>query len=75
MNRKPLCLSSAASWLAPELTWSLNPDTTCLVVNTPTTAANAAKITNVSTADPPARRHRIGTVLYAENVACAADRV
>src|SRR5579871_5423218 len=37
--------------------------------------ANPARITNVSAAEPPARRQRIGTVLYAENVARAADRM
>src|SRR5919199_5122224 len=45
------------------------------VVATPTMAAKPSRITNVSTADPPARRQRIGRRLYAENVACAADRM
>jgi hypothetical protein len=38
-------------------------------------AANEARMTQVSIAEPPASRHLIGTRLYAENVACAADRV
>jgi hypothetical protein len=45
------------------------------VVRTPTIAANPARITSVSAAEPPASRQRIGTDLYAENVARAADRV
>src|SRR5690242_6884696 len=32
-------------------------------------------MTNVNAADPPASRQRIGTVLYAEYVARAADRM
>src|SRR3954462_10920491 len=37
--------------------------------------ANPSRITNVSAAEPPASRQRIGWRLYAEYVACAADRV
>jgi hypothetical protein len=37
--------------------------------------ANPQRITNVSAAEPPASRHLIGSDLYAENVARAADRV
>src|SRR5579875_2807399 len=37
--------------------------------------AKPARMTKVSTAEPPARRQRIGTRLYAENVARAADRM
>jgi hypothetical protein len=44
-------------------------------VSTPTIEANDARITNVSAAEPPANRHRIGSDLYAENVARAADRM
>jgi hypothetical protein len=44
-------------------------------VSTPTIAANEARITQVSIAEPPASRHLIGTRLYAENVARAADGV
>ena len=54
---------------------SLNWPRTCRVVSTPTMAANPHRITHVSTAEPPANRHRIGSDLYAENVARAADRV
>ena len=41
----------------------------------PTITANPSRITSVSAAEPPARRQRIGWRLYAEYVACAADRV
>ena len=44
-------------------------------VSTPTIPAKPARITNVSAAEPPASRQRIGTDLYAENVARAADRM
>src|SRR3954466_13549143 len=44
-------------------------------VRTPTIVANPHRITSVRTAEPPARRQRIGRRLYAEDVACAADRV
>src|SRR5918998_5407666 len=45
------------------------------VVSTPTMAAKPHRITGVSAAEPPANRQRIGRRLYAEDVACAADRV
>src|SRR5215210_4045629 len=45
------------------------------VVNTPTIVAKPNRITSVSAAEPPARRQRIGRRLYAEDVACAADRM
>ena len=45
------------------------------VVSVPTITANPSRITSVSAAEPPARRQRIGWRLYAEYVACAADRV
>src|SRR5215217_9258354 len=45
------------------------------VVRTPTIAANPHRITSVSAAEPPASRQRIGSRLYAEDVACAADRM
>ena len=63
------------SCCAAELTSLLNCPRTCRAVSTPTIAANPARITNVSAADPPASRQRIGTDLYAENVARAADRM
>src|SRR4051812_2862426 len=37
--------------------------------------ANPSRITSVSAAEPPANRQRIGWRLYAEYVACAADRM
>src|SRR4051794_23691145 len=45
------------------------------VVSTPTIAAKPHRITSVSAAEPPARRQRMGRRLYAEDVACAADRM
>src|SRR5579875_2254295 len=38
-------------------------------------AAKPERMTKVRTAEPPARRQRIGTRLYAENVPRAADRM
>src|ERR671923_2083857 len=58
---------SATSRLKSERSWR--------VVSTPTIAANPSRITSVSSAEPPARRQRIGSRLYAEDVACAADRM
>src|SRR4051794_25413599 len=45
------------------------------VVRTPTIAANPQRMTSVSRAEPPASRQRIGSALYAEDVARAADRM
>src|SRR3954451_2604152 len=45
------------------------------VVSVPTITAKPHRITSVSAAEPPARRQRIGWRLYAEYVACAADRM
>src|SRR5919206_716397 len=45
------------------------------VVSTPTTTAKPHRITRVRAAEPPASRQRIGTRLYAEDVARAADRM
>src|SRR3954454_13713387 len=64
------CSSSAAP-----ATWRLKSDSICRVVSTPTIAANPHRITKVRTAEPPASRQRIGSRLYAEDVACAADRM
>src|SRR5581483_1620590 len=66
---------SLASWSEFERTSSLNWPRSWRSVSTPTSAANDARITQVSIADPPARRHVIGIRLYAEDVARAADRV
>src|SRR5213595_1051995 len=60
---------------AAERTWVLKSARIRRVVAMPTTAANPIRITSVSTAEPPARRQRIGRRLYAEDVACAADRM
>src|SRR3712207_2098780 len=38
-------------------------------------AAKPHRMTSVSAAEPPASRQRIGRRLYAEDVACAADRM
>src|ERR687893_1592266 len=45
------------------------------VVRMPTMTAKPQRITSVSSAEPPAIRQRIGSRLYAEDVACAADRM
>src|SRR4051795_2747319 len=45
------------------------------VVSVPTITAKPSRMTSVSAAEPPAKRQRIGWGLYAEYVACAADRV
>src|SRR4051812_21119847 len=62
--------SSAAS-----LTWRSKSDRIPRVVRTPTTVANPSRITSVRSAEPPASRQRIGSRLYAEDVARAADRM
>src|SRR5215216_2332860 len=53
----------------------LKSSSICRVVSTPTIVANPSRITSVSRAEPPASRQRIGSRLYAEDVACAADRM
>src|SRR5215217_6799000 len=53
----------------------LKSDSGRRVVSTPTIVANPSRITSVSSAEPPASRQRIGSRLYAEDVACAADRM
>src|SRR4051812_17703404 len=63
--------SSSAAW---ETCWSKS-ECRRRTVSTPTIVANPHRITSVRTADPPASRQRIGTRLYAEDVARAADRV
>src|SRR3954454_20186766 len=45
------------------------------VVSTPTMVAKPQRITSVSAAEPPASRQRIGSRLYAADVARAADRM
>ena len=70
-----LWLRSVYSWLKFEFCWSSNWIRSCRSIRTPTIVANAARITHVSAAEPPASRQRIGTDLYAEYVARAADRV
>src|SRR5579884_659514 len=68
-------LSCPARRSAAERTSLSKLPRTCLVVSTPTSAAKAARMTKVRAADPPANRQRTGIVLYAENVARAADRM
>src|SRR4051812_14656573 len=46
-----------------------------LDVSPPTIPAKPQRMMSVSSAEPPARRQRIGICLGAENVACAADRM
>src|SRR5829696_2036176 len=53
----------------------LKSSSICRVVSTPTIAAKPRRITSVSRAEPPASRQRIGSRLYAEDVARAADRM
>src|SRR5215207_5196961 len=60
---------------AASATWRLNSDSSRRVVSTPTIVAKPRRITSVSSAEPPASRQRIGSRLYAEDVACAADRM
>src|SRR4051812_16276858 len=64
-----------ASWSAASATCWLKSAWIRRVVSTPTMTANPSRITSVSTAEPPASRQRIGRRLYAEDVACAADRM
>src|SRR5436189_4917622 len=60
---------------AADRTWLLKSARIRRVVATPTIAAKPIRITSVRTAEPPASRQRIGSRLYAEDVACAADRM
>src|SRR3954454_10102634 len=70
-RRRTFCSSVSA-----ELTTSrLKPSRMRPVVSTPTIAAKPQRMTSVSSAEPPARRQRIGRRLYAEDVARAADRM
>src|SRR3954453_4325335 len=46
-----------------------------LEISPPTAPAKPQRMTSVSSADPPARRQRMGICLGAEYVACAADRM
>src|SRR5215213_9765039 len=64
-----------ASWLAASATWRLKSSWIRRVVRTPTIVAKPNRITRVSAAEPPASRQRIGRLLYAEDVARAADRM
>src|SRR5688572_19618490 len=65
----------ACSSVAASLIWRLKSELIWRVVSTPTIAAKPSRITSVSSAEPPASRQRIGSRLYAEDVACAADRM
>src|SRR5215213_8624431 len=67
-----VCLASS---VAASATCWLKSDWIRRVVSTPTIVANPNRITRVSAAEPPASRQRIGRLLYAEDVARAADRM
>src|SRR5215212_2151644 len=60
---------------ADSATWRSKSSWMRRVVSTPTIAAKPHRITRVRAADPPARRQRIGSRLYAEDVPRAADRM
>src|SRR5215211_3482627 len=68
-------LISVLRSLAAASTSRLKSASICRVVSTPTIVAKPSRITSVSSAEPPASRQRIGSRLYAEDVACAADRM
>src|SRR4051812_16918172 len=63
--------SSSAAWE----TCRLKSASSRRIVRTPTIVAKPQRMISVRTAEPPASRQRIGTRLYAEDVARAADRV
>src|SRR5215217_5589957 len=67
--------SSVLMSFAADSTSRVKSSSICRVVRTPTIVANPSRITSVSRAEPPASRQRIGSRLYAEDVACAADRM
>src|SRR4051812_1717376 len=67
--------ASCSSLSALEATSSRKSSRIWRVVSTPTIAAKPHRITSVRAAEPPARRQRIGSRLYAEDVARAADRM
>src|SRR6185312_1926839 len=56
-------------------TWVSKSEWMRCAVSVPTAPANPHRMTSVRSAEPPARRQRIGTRLGAENVARAADRM
>ena len=72
LSRPP---SSEARRSAAEVSWVSNWVWTWRLVRIPTIPAKLARMTNVSAAEPPASRQRIGTVLYAKYVPRAADRM
>src|SRR5215208_7778880 len=74
-RRRTRSLTSRESSSAALATWLEKSDWMRRVVSTPTIAAKPHRITSVSAAEPPASRQRIGSRLYAEDVACAADRM
>src|SRR3954471_20236641 len=67
--------SCVCSRSAAEATWRSKSLEIARVVSVPTITAKPSRITSVSAAEPPASRQRIGWRLYAEYVACAADRM
>src|SRR5271157_2909152 len=54
-------LSRDGSWLAVSVTWRLKSARTRCTVSEPIAIANTHRITNVSRAETPARRTRIGS--------------
>src|SRR5271167_2771803 len=54
-------LSTDGSWLAVSLTWRLKSARTRCTVSEPIVIAKTHRITNVSSAETPARRTRIGS--------------
>src|SRR3954447_20804382 len=66
--------SRDSSSAAEETLWEKS-DWMRRVVSTPTITAKPQRMTSVRSAEPPARRQRIGSALYAEDVARAADRM
>src|SRR5215217_5277763 len=68
-------LTSPMSRSAASETSRLKSRWICWVVRTPTIAAKPQRMTSVRAAEPPASRQRMGRRLYAQDVACAADRM
>src|SRR5271165_7068787 len=54
-------LSTVGSWLAVSVTWRLKSERTRCTVSDPIAIAKAHRITNVSSAETPASRRRIGS--------------
>ena len=65
----------SARSLAARRVCSSKSDRMRAIVSDPMITAKPQRMTSVRTAEPPASRQRTGSRLYAENVACAADRM